>query len=136
MPVCLALPTILRSVPVASMPDTDWAATQTAPSASICVDVTNVNTIGVAFKAKTAAGVIVNPSGTISAACIDVAVTPAIGGLAAGTLIETTPLDTLVSAGAGLTYDVRGRKLITIRVAAQALGGTVSYIEIFTHAID
>lgn len=118
------------------MPDADWAATQVPPSASICADVSTVSRMGVVFTAYTAAGAVVNPSGTMNLALVDVASTTPLGGIPSKTLVKTTPVDTLVSAGAGLEYDVSGSRLVTVRVAAQALGGTVAYVEIYWNCLE
>jgi hypothetical protein len=128
-------PILHRTVAVASMPDTDWAATQVAPGAALRIDVTTVKTLGVVCVAYNAAGAVVNPSGTMSIACVDTATTVPINGGTAETVITTTPLDLLVAAGAGLTYDVSGRRSVTIRVAAQALAGTVTQVKIYWCAL-
>ena len=130
------LPTLLRTVQVASMPDTDWAAAQTAPAASICVDVSAVSRLGAFYVAYDAAGAVVNPSGTASIALVDVASTVPKGGIPSKVVVKTTPLDLLVASGAGLEYDVSGCRLVTIRIAASALAVGVSYVEIFTNAIE
>ncbi len=129
------LPTLLRTVLVGAMPDADWAATQVAPSASICVDVSQVTTLGAFFLAYDSAGVLVNPSGNIDIALVDVASTVSEGGIASKVVVKTTPIDSAVVAGAGLQYDVSGSRLVTLRNNAEALASTVAYIEIYTNAL-
>lgn len=129
-------PTLLRTVLVANMPDPDWAATQVAPSASICAALQGDMRIGAVFVAYDAAGAVVNPSGTIDVALVDVASTVVVGGIASKTLVKTSPVDTSISAGAGLAYDTAGSRLVTLRVAAESLGGTVDKIEIYWNSLE
>lgn len=124
-------PRLLRTVRVADMPDADWAATQVAPDASICADVRTCATFGAVYIAYDATGTVVNPSGNIDVALVDVATTSPPKGLAAKTIVKTTPVDSAVVAGAGLQYDVSGSRLVTLRVTAEALDAAVSYIEIW-----
>lgn len=118
------------------MPDADWAATQVAPAASICADVSTVKRLGAVFVAYDAAGAIVNPSGNMGLALVDVAATVPKGGVASKTLVKTTPVDASVVAGAGLEYDVGGCRLVTIRVAAEALDPVVDRVEIYWNALE
>ncbi len=129
------LPPLLRTVLVGDMPDADWAATQVAPAASICVDVSPVSLLGAFFLAYDASGVLVNPSGNIDVALVDVASTVPKGGVASKVVVKTTPIDSAVVAGAGLQYDVSGSCLVTLRINAEALAGTVAYVEIYTNAL-
>jgi hypothetical protein len=120
------------------MPDADWAATQVAPDASICADVSQSTRIGAVFVAYDAAGDVVTPSGTMNLALIDVAETvPQLRrGISAKTLVKTSPIDSNVSAGAGLAYDVAGSRLVTLRIAAKSLGGDVAYVEIYWNDLE
>lgn len=124
-------PRLLRTVRVADMPDADWAATQVAPDVSICADVRTCALFGAVFIAYDANGAIVNPSGNIDVALIDVASTSPPKGLAAKTIVKTMAVDSAVVAGAGLKYDVSGSRSVTLRVTAQNLASDVSYIEIW-----
>jgi hypothetical protein len=58
-------PTLLRTVLVSAMPDTDWPSAQTSPGAANLVDVTTARTVGVVYVALDNAGAVVNPSGTV-----------------------------------------------------------------------
>lgn len=129
-------PTLLRTVLVANMPDPDWAATQVAPAASICAALQGDVRIGAVFVAYDAAGAVVNPSGTVDLALVDVASTVAVGGIPSKTLVKTTPVDSAIPAGAGLAYDVAGSSRVTLRVAAKTLGGTVTKIEIYWNSLE
>lgn len=126
----------MRTVLVANMPDPDWAATQVAPAASICAALQGDVRIGAVFVAYDAAGVIVNPAGTVDLALVDVASTVAVGGIASKTLVKTSPVDTAVSAGAGLVYDTAGSSRVTLRVAAEALDVAVTKIEIYWNSLE
>ena len=118
------------------MPDADWAATQVAPSASICVDVSTVASMGVMYRALDSSGDVVNPSGTIDVALIDVATSlPLPPGTPSRTLIKTTPVDTNVPMGLGLEYNVSGSRLVTIRINAENLAGSVAKVEIYWNCL-
>lgn len=129
-------PTLLRTVLVANMPDPDWAATQVAPAASICAALRGDVRIGAVFVAYDAAGSVVNPSGTVDLALVDVASTVAVGGIPSKTLVMTSPVDTAVPAGAGLAYDTAGSTRVTLRVAATGLEISVAKIEIYWNSLE
>ena len=129
-------PTLLRTVLVADMPDPDWAATQVAPAASICATLQGDVRIGATFVAYDAAGAVVDPSGTVDLALVDVASTVAVGGIPSKSLVKTSPVDAGVSAGAGLAYDTAGSSRVTLRVAASGLEINVSKIEIYWNSLE
>jgi hypothetical protein len=120
------------------MPDADWAATQVAPDASICADVSQSKRIGAVFVAYDAAGDVVTPSGTMNIALIDVAETEAQlrRGIPAKTIVKTSPIDSNVDAGDGLAYDVAGSRLVTLRIAAKSLGVSVTHVEIYWNDLE
>ena len=122
-------PTLLRTVLVSAMPDTNWPSTQTSPGAANLVDVTTARTVGV-----------VNPSGTVDIQPVTVATSAAIPnkGVASTTIVTGGAADTGVAGGIGLTYSTQGAPLFTARVASNGagLGGTVDRIDIYWHAID
>lgn len=130
------LPILLRRVAVADMPDDDWAATQVAPDASICADVSTVRRLGAVIIARDAAGAVASPSGTVNVALVDVAASVALGGLPSRTVVKTTPVDTIIPAGMGLEYNVQGSRLVTIRVDAHALDAGVATIEIWWNCLE
>lgn len=133
-------PTLLRTVLVSAMPDTDWPSAQTSPGAANLVDVTTARTVGVVYVALDNAGAVVNPSGTIDIQPVTVAASAAIPnkGVASTTIVTGGASDTGVAGGIGLTYSTRGDPLFTARVASNGagLGGTVDRIDIYWHAID
>ena len=130
------LPSLLRRVDVAAMPDADWAGTQTTPAPAICVDVRAVKRLGVVFVAYDAAGAVVSPSGTMDVALVDVAATVPPAGKASTIVIKTTPVDAAVVGGAGLEYDVAGSRLVTMRIAADALDANVAYVDIWWNCLE
>jgi hypothetical protein len=101
---------------------------------ALCIQVGEI-AFGAFFLAYDASGVIVNPSGNIDVALVDVASTVRVGGIASKVVVRTTPIDSAVVAGAGLQYDVSGSRLVTLRINAEALAGTVAYVEIYTNAL-
>lgn len=133
-------PTLLRTVLVSAMPDTNWPSAQTSPGAANLVDVTTARTVGVMFVALDNAGVVVNPSGTVDIQPVTIATSAAIPdkGVASTTIITGGAPDTGVAGGIGLTYSTRGAPLFTARVASNGagLGGTVDRIDIYWNAID
>lgn len=133
-------PTLLRTVLVSAMPDTDWPSAQTSPGAANLVDVTTARTVGVVFVALDNAGAVVNPSGTVDIQPVTVATSTAIPnkGVASTTIVTGGASDTGVAGGIGLTYSMQGAPLFTARVASNGagLGGTVDRIDIYWHAID
>lgn len=129
-------PILLRTVLVDAMPDADWAATQVAPSASICADVSTVASMGAMFIALDAAGDVVASAGTMDLALIDVATSlPLPPGRTSRTLVKTTPVDTNVHVGDGLEYNVSGSRLVTIRINASALNVAVAKVEIYWNCL-
>jgi hypothetical protein len=127
------LPTLLRRVQKADMPDADWAATQVAPSASICANVQGVQRMGVMFVAY--AGAVVS-TGTVDLQLVDVATTTPDATGATKTLVKASPVDSTVGVGAGLEYDVSASRLVTIRVAAESLAVAVTHIDIYWNALE
>ena len=130
----MQVPALLRLWLKASGADADFALGQTVPAAGICVNVEGVNVIGVTFVAYTAAGAV--STGTLSLQLIDVATPSQTTGAPLATLITGSPIDTNVAIGAGLQYDVSGCRLVTIRVAAEALAGPATFVRIFWRAIS
>lgn len=128
------LPTLFRTVLKANMPDADWAATQVAPAASICINVANVNRIGVMFVARTALHAV--SSGNVDLQLVDVATSVAVPAQASRTIVKAAPADSAVETGDALEYDVTGSRLVTIRVAAQALDAGCTYIELYWNALE
>ena len=128
-------PTLLRTVLVGAMPDTDWPSAQTSPGAANLADVTGTRSVAVVFLARDAVGAIVNPSGTIDLQPITVATSNAVPskGVASTTIITGGAVDDNVAAGIGLEYSTQGAALFTVRVADNGanLGGTVASVDIF-----
>lgn len=133
-------PTLLRTVLVGAMPDTDWPSAQTSPGAANLVGVTGARTVGVVFIARTAAGAVVNPSGTVDLQPVIVATSNPIPakGVASTTIVTGGATDDNVAGGIGLTYPTQGASLFTVRVADNGsnLGGTVASIDIYWHVIE
>lgn len=133
-------PTFLRTVLVSAMPDTDWPSAQTSPGAANLADVTGTATVGVMFKARNAAGAVVNPPGTVDLQPVTVATSNAVPakGKAAETIVTGGAVDDNVAGGIGKTYATNGAPLFTVRVADNGanLGGTVASIDIYWHSID
>jgi hypothetical protein len=127
-------PTLFRTVLKANMPDADWAATQVAPAASICINVANVNRIGVVMVARDALGAV--STGNVDLQLVDVANSIAIQSQASRTIVKSAPVDAAVETGDALEYDVSGSSLVTIRVAAQALAVACTYIELYWNALE
>ena len=133
-------PTLLRTVLVSAMPDTDWPSAQTSPGAANLVDVTGTATVGIMFRALTSAGAIVNPPGTVDLQPVTVATSNAVPskGVASATIITGGAVSDNVTGGIGVTYATRGDSLFTVRVADNGanLGGTVARIDIYWHSIS
>ncbi len=133
-------PTFFRTVLVASMPETDWASAQTSPGAANLVNVAGSANVGVMFKARDAAGAVVNPPGTVDLQPITVATSSAVPskGKAAETIVKGGAIDADVAGGIGLTYSTQGAGLFTVRVSDDGanLGGGVVSIDLYWNAID
>lgn len=130
----MQVPQIVRTWLKATGADADFALGQTVPSATICVNVTNVNTIGVTFVAYTALGVV--STGTLDLQFIDVATPVVTQGQTFPTLISGAPVDAGVAIGEQLIYDVRSSRLITLRVAGATLAAGATYVRIFWVALS
>jgi hypothetical protein len=116
------------------MPDADWAATQVAPSASICINVANVQRIGVVIVARTAAHAV--STGNVDLQLVDVATSAAVPLQASRTIVKASPVDAAVETGDAMVYDVSGSSLVTVRVAAQALAGAATYIDMYWNPLE
>ena len=81
-------------------------------------------------------GTVVSPSGTMDVALVDVASTVPPKGKASTIVIKTTPVDAAVVDGAGLEYDVAGSRLVTLRIAAEALDANVAYVDVWWNCLE
>jgi hypothetical protein len=130
----MQVPALLRTWQKAAGADADFALTQAAPAASICVDVEGVNRLGVTFVAYTALDAV--STGTLDLQLIDVATpAPFPQGTSLPTLITGSPIDAGVDIGEGLQYDVSACRLVTIRVSGAALHADATYANIFWRAL-
>ena len=131
-----AVPTLLRRVLVAAMPDADWSASQVAPTTGL-ISTDGIEIVGCFYVARDAAGAVVNPSWNCDLQPILVAVENPLPGHVAETLVRAGAADTGVVAGQALTYgDLGGASQFTLRVASgAALAGGVVMIDIYWNVI-
>lgn len=130
------VPSFLRRVIVADGADPDWAATQVAPDASICINPVAASSIIVTALPYDVDNVLA-ASGTIDLQLIDVGVPQVFQGQQLPTIVTGSPVDAGVGVGEALVYDVAGSNLITMRVAnIAAIDPTATYVDIFWRGID
>jgi len=124
------LPTKLRRILVADLPEADYAKTQATPSASICVDVTRLNKIAITFVPRKVDETV--STGTVDLQLIDIAnIVDSDGETTDTNLIRSASIDLAVEVGEGLTYDVSRSRLVTVRIAGNALGGDATAVDIY-----